>query len=166
MQANAQIYQDIFNSISSKPIPYLFILDRDERKHDLLSKKYGQEQVKLLGKREFENYLLDSEAIAYWLLNSVFEKEVEIDEIQNHIDSCLLEKENKDYFPKGLLTGTPLNDVRGSKVLDSIVKTYVNQDYSYSKPKDGGILVKWILGNKVTLFEDIHLLVEDFLFDN
>ncbi|MDB5054426.1 MAG: hypothetical protein JWM44_2476 [Bacilli bacterium] len=158
MIANASVFQDLMKTISSNPIPYVFLLDRDERNYQEISEKYGKDHIILLGKREFENYLLNAEAI-HEMLKQVFNLEVNVNELNELIQDCL---KNPYLFPSGILqTGNPINDIRGSEVLDAIIKKYIN--YDYAKPSHGSILVNWILSNHPIQLKEISDLLEPFL---
>jgi hypothetical protein len=106
--------------------------------------------------------LLNEEAISFFLKH--FDKEVSPYVIRDLILECLeTEKNNKKFFPQGLLTGNLMDDVKASTVLDRIVKTYISPDYSYSKPKHGAILVKWILEQNPEIFNNLVELLEGFI---
>ncbi|WP_397376231.1 ATP-dependent nuclease [Paenibacillus sp. sptzw28] len=135
MVSNARVYDELFSCISTQPIPHLFFIDRDERKYDTLKKHYNEERIVLLMKREFENYLLHPQAIQFFL-KEVFNQQVAVEQIEAFIEHCLKMITDKKYFPEGLISD-PASDIKGSKVLDDMIKKFVSEDYTYSKPKNG-----------------------------
>jgi hypothetical protein len=162
MMSNSKVFESIFKCLSSQVVPYMFLIDRDERTYDTLKKYYKSDCLALLDVREFENYLLNAAAIAH-LLKSEYSKDVEISEIRVFIDKCLEKNDEKALFPKGLLTNEPIKDIKGSKVLDLITKEYVSENYTYSKVKDGAILVDWILDNQPDELKSVFDILEKFL---
>lgn len=111
MKRNRKIYDAIFARIAATPIPYMILLDRDKRKKDMLQNIYG-EKLKLMERREIENYLLDPDALC--ALFKLYDVTAPPDRIRDFVSKCLSSTDDTELFPKGC--EIPPNDVKGSVV--------------------------------------------------
>ncbi|MHB1418184.1 MAG: ATP-dependent nuclease [Bacillota bacterium] len=158
MNNRAQLLKKLFSGVSEITIPYCFLIDRDERTNEKIAElheAYG-ESILILDRREIENYMLDSEAIAKVLISNG--KEVVPEDIKAKIDVCLSSVTDKLLFPKGCQN--PLHDIKGSIVLERVFETY---SLEYSKVKDGIAISREILKNQENDLNKVASILGEFL---
>ncbi|KJS76792.1 MAG: hypothetical protein JL56_04575 [Desulfotomaculum sp. BICA1-6] len=156
----AELHNKIFESLSPIPIPYCFIIDRDERTFEKVNelKSIYKEKLLVLERREIENYFLSTSAIVNTLISEgVNATESDINEI---INKCLSDLENKNLFPKGC--DNPANDVKGSALLEIIFSHY---NLDYIKTKHGVLIVFYMIKNNPEDLKEIQDLFKPFLYD-
>lgn len=152
--------EKIFNSISNSPIPYRILIDRDEKNQDMLKKIEENYKGKafVLPRREIENYFLVPEAIEALIKHYLPNQDVTVDIVQEQIDACLEDTENRELYPKGCQN--KIEDVKGSKVLKRILSEY---KIEYSKVNHGFFITEWLYNNNNNKLNVIYSFFKDFL---
>ncbi|HBV95885.1 MAG: hypothetical protein JL50_04505 [Peptococcaceae bacterium BICA1-7] len=155
MNRNASIHSKIFNSISLAPIPYVFLVDRDERSEERINiiRDAYQEKVLILKRREIENYFLEPNAIASLLkINNI---KASAKDIELKIKSLLDMVDDKTLYLNGC--NVPIEDVKGSMVLELIFHDY---NLIYDKVAHGKYLASYI---DIDCLKEIADLIRNFL---
>jgi energy-coupling factor transporter ATP-binding protein EcfA2 len=162
MRRNAELMEKVLSAVSKLPVPYHIVLDRDERDDSTIERivqQYGT-RVKVLPRREIENYILDCKGISAVLKRCG----VEVDEsdIERTLANLLEQTDNRDLFPRGCST-SPLVDVKGSAVLEHIFNQY---GLTYDKKRHGQMLMDWILSNNKDLLDELVETLKSVLTAN
>lgn len=158
MNRNAEIHKKIFNSITYSPIPYCFIIDRDERSEEKIQelKNAYKDKIIVLDRREIENYFLVPKAIVSVLSGLGVEAEDVV--LEKDINKLLTLTDDRDLFPRG--AANPIIDVKGSVVLEKI---FQKGKIYYDKIKHGKLIAKWLLDNQYGELSEIADLLKPFI---
>ncbi|MGN4480629.1 ATP-dependent nuclease [Bacillus cereus group sp. MYBK5-1] len=163
MQKNKDKLSLILNGISESPIPYLILIDLDEKNEEKvreLEEKYG-DNIQVLERREFENYLIDCyEEIAQVINVNRNEDAITSEKVEQFITDLLGKADNSDLYKSGNRIGNPIKYVVGSSILESLFHEY---DLSYNKIVHGKELVSYILKNQPHKLESFKDWLEDFI---
>ncbi|MBU8919110.1 AAA family ATPase [Bacillus sp. FJAT-29953] len=137
--------EGIFNGIALTPIPYVILLDKDERPQSKVQelKVSYKGKIIVLPRREIENYFLIPEAIVDLINSYDIDKKATYDEVKSWIERFLNDIDNKRYYLNGC-TESKINEIKASKVLEDICEMYT---IPYNKIKDGLFLSKWLYQN-------------------
>ncbi|PHA58716.1 hypothetical protein COF07_10250 [Bacillus wiedmannii] len=160
MANNSSKLESIFNAISNSPIPYTIMLDKDEKTPEKIREleETYQGKVVILPRREIENYFLRPEAISALIKKHNPEQEFKIEDIQEFIQNCLDDKDNKTFYPKGC--NNQIEDVKASMVLEAVLNTY---SMRYNKIRDGLYIAEWLYENGYKELDAIYGFFADFL---
>lgn len=160
MVNNSNKLEGIFNSISTSPIPYKIMLDRDERDEvqvDVLKQNY-KGKIIVLPRREIENYFLVPEAIVQLVKDYTSDNDATVERVESSIKHYLSNTESKELYPKGCKN--PIEDIKGSKVLELILNEY---SINYNKVKHGLYITEWLYANNNRELDVIYNLYKDFI---
>lgn len=153
----------ILNGITDSPIPYLILIDRDEKDEERirqLKEKYG-DNIQVLERREFENYLIDCyEEIAKVINANRNENVITSEEVEKIITDFLGQTGNSNLYQTRGSIHTPLKQIIGSSVLELLFLEY---GLTYNKVLHGKELVSHILKNPHNKLESFKNLLEDFI---
>lgn len=157
-----KIYERLSNGAAVRPEATGFLLDceclEEQKKKELIHRAKGR--LGFLEYRMYENYLIDSDAIAAILndLDKESEKKFTPDEIQSEIDIVI---QDKSLYCKKRLPDDVNNVWRqvidGGKALHQIFAKLVETRFQYDPNKRiyGYKLTKWILEHKPDLLEPV-----------
>ncbi|MDA2421398.1 AAA family ATPase [Bacillus cereus] len=163
MQKNNDKLGLILNGISESPIPYLILIDLDERKEEKvkeLKEKYG-ENIRILERREFENYLIDCyEEIAKVINENRNENVITSDKVEEFITDLLGQTDNSNLYQFKGSINVPLKQVIGSSILELL---FIEYGLTYNKVRHGKELVSYILKYQPGKLESFKNLLEDFI---
>lgn len=164
MARNHDKLQLILGGVSKSPIPYRIIIDLDEKDDEKvkeLKEKYG-ENIIILDRREFENYLLDCyEELAEVINIDAGSKVTSYEKVKMLIAEILSQTENRKLFPKE--RKVPLKNVVGSEVLEMLFSEY---KLSFNKVRHGIEITSLVLEKhpeKLVFFKD---QLESFINEN
>jgi hypothetical protein len=133
--------------------------EKDENKIIELQEKYG-ETIRVLGRREIENYFLDSYEEIAMVVNSNYGSDVTTaNAIKELVVNLLSQSENKHFYRTREIQD-PMTNIIGSRVLELIFKEY---DIYYNKISHGVELVKYILHNNPEKLIPIKNMLEEFI---
>ncbi|HFK1790659.1 TPA: ATP-dependent endonuclease [Bacillus pacificus] len=153
----------ILNGITDSPIPYLILIDRDEKDEERirqLKEKYG-DNIQVLERREFENYLIDCyEEIAKVINANRNENVITPEEVEKIVTELLGQTDNSDLYQTRGSIPTPLRQVIGSSVLELLFLEY---GLTYNKVLHGKELVSYILKNQPDKLKAFKDLLEAFI---
>ncbi|ALC53175.1 hypothetical protein ACN91_16780 [Bacillus cereus] len=153
----------ILNGITESPIPYLILIDRDEKdetKITELKEKY-KDSIQVLERREFENYLIDCyEEITKVINVNRNENVITSEEVEQFITNLLNQTDSSVFGRSRNPIQNPLKQVIGSSILESLFHEY---GLSYNKIMHGKELVSYILKNQPHKLESFKNLLEDFI---
>jgi predicted ATP-dependent endonuclease of OLD family len=162
MNNNAAKLKMILSGLSATtPIPYLIVIDRDERNEDQirgLHEAYG-DHISILTRREIENYFLDCyEEISHAINKIKPEQKITKEIVENDIKSIINDTSDRTLYPK--IKEILIRDVKGSKVMEYLFKKY---ELQYSKVYHGGIISSLILEHSPTKMKEVADLISPFL---
>lgn len=153
----------ILNGITDSPIPYLILIDRDEKdeaKIAELKEKYG-ESIQVLERREFENYLIDChEEVAAVINANCNEAVITSDKVEQFIIDLLRQTDNSNLYRFRGIIDSHLEQVIGSSVLELLFLEY---GLTYNKVVHGKELVSHILKNRPDKLESFKDLLKGFI---
>jgi ABC-type multidrug transport system ATPase subunit len=156
---NAKLAFEIYRRLSAAhalaPPFSAVILDKEgENSQEIKElKKISQGKAKFISRKMFENYLLDSEAIAE-VFNSecdVTEKKISVEKVENWIND---KRENKIFLPAELKEKDKIKDkewlenVDATKLLESLFLHFSAKTIEYRKTTHSVRLTQWLLENK------------------
>jgi predicted ATPase len=163
MQNNKDKLDLILGGISESPIPYMILIDldeKDERKIGELQEKYG-ESLKVLGRREIENYFIDCYEQISIVINESCRNAITTPEaIEQSVNSILIQTENMHFYRNKGQINDPIKQIIGSRVLEQLFSEY---GLYYNKVTHGVELVKCIIKNDPEKLMPIIELLEDFI---
>ncbi len=158
------IYDRLSNSTGLIPPAIGFIFDKEKRtikdQEDL--KRRSNNKVMFLGRRMYENYLLNPHAIAYVIstLEDFRENPVTPEEIEQLIYKNRCNKKYSDITGTGGLNENDwVSSIHGAKLLDDIFKQLSNSRHNYEKIEHGIALTTWILENEHEELEEVANLI-------
>lgn len=165
-----EIYRRLSEGRGLLPPAVGFIFDREDRdeaaRTDLERRSGGK--VVFTGRRMYENYLLDSSAIA--AVASGIQGFREGTNIDPEEVSGWLEKHRWDdkYFGKNVEKDSQteevwLSDVHGAKLLDDMFQDLSETRVSYDKVVHGTALTRWLCDSSPEDLQDLARLIEDRL---
>jgi predicted ATP-dependent endonuclease of OLD family len=153
----------ILNGITDSPIPYLILIDRDEKDEERirqLKEKYGY-NIQVLERREFENYLIDCyEEIAKVINSNRNENVITSEEAEKIITQLLGQTDNSILYQTRGSIHLPLKQIIGSSVLELLFQEY---GLTYNKVIHGKELVSHILKNQPDKLKAFKDLLEAFI---
>ena len=143
-----------------------FIFDQDARSEKDLRdlEKQSNGRIRFIGKRLFENYLLNPQAIAV-LMNSLDEErkdEVTEAQVQTWIDE---NKSDPKYYKPLKLTcqGAWSDEVNGARLLEDLFPALSEGRVYFEKTTHSPFLTKWILANSSDDLKDLSQLLSHVL---
>lgn len=156
-----QTFEKKFSKLSSAPIPYRVLLDRDENNEQAIDKIKAayNDKVVILNRRELENYFLIPNAIKDCLAE--FNILVEAAEVEDVLNEILNRKSDRTIFPKK--SEIPIEQAKGSKVLELIFNKY---GLDYNKKLHGLKIVQSLLANSEGELEEIARPLIEFIKNN
>ena len=171
---HAKIVLDIYSRLSRGegllPPAVGFLFDRegrtDTQRADM--ERQGKGLMKFLDRRMYENYLLNSSAIAD-LLNKIPDfrsMPMTLDEITEWIEE---HRYSELYIAKASKEPPVeewLNRVHGAKILAGLVAHFSDGRFIYQKIEHGLILTRWIMENSPTDFSEISTKIDALLSSN
>lgn len=160
MSNNSQKLGLILGYLSSSPIPYRILIDRDEKseqKINELQETYG-DNILILERREIENYFLTQIEPLVLSISQNIQREVSGSEVKEFITKCYENFEDRKLYPKERLS--QVNDIVGSEVLERLFNNY---QLTYSKVRHGTLIVNWLLENQPNELECIADLLRPFV---
>lgn len=157
---HAELVYDIYNKLSNTsgliPPAVAFIFDSEtlteKDKKDL--KRKGKDQVHFLGRRMYENYLLNADAIAS-VVNGVKDfsnQEIKATDVKEFIKS---KNGNKEAFSEKWY-----KEIDGAKLLSDIFSHFSEKRERYEKVKYGTLLTQEILRTKPDELKEVYNLIE------
>lgn len=143
--------------------PKIFtVLDREDTSDQEIQdlEKLG---IKFIPRRLFENYLLDSEAIASFLQS--FEKNITVEEIEDWISKKKDSKEFLDKDDQNCAESEWIKKVHGANLLHQLCLDFSDKtiEYSFDKPKFGKWLASWLLENKPEQLKELQEFLVNLL---
>jgi predicted ATP-dependent endonuclease of OLD family len=153
--------EHILEKISFSQIPYIVIIDRDEKSENDLIKlqdKYG-DKIFILEKRELENYFLDPEVI-YRHLSGKLEQEnspLSVSVLKKMIENIINDTSDNEIHKNN--NKACIDSLKGSSALEKI---YGHYDISYNKIDDGNKLMEFILEKETDVFSGLQQRLTDF----
>ena len=158
-----EIYRNLTKGASLLPPAIAFVLDEecrnDSAKEDL--RKLSGGLVEFLPRRMFENYLLNSSAIAA-VANSVAgfrPAMIAADEVEKLIEDKI---SRSDYYCERKPVSSPTDQRRkvdAARVLEEIFSTLSEQRVSYEKVVHGSGLTEWLTRNSPADLEEVSNLL-------
>jgi hypothetical protein len=162
-----RIYQRLSKGRGLLPPAVGFIFDRECRKDKEIAdlKRYADRTVKFIGRRMYENYLLNPEAIATIIhnLTGMSEGQVSGSKIQKWIDKEV--RKSEYYCPKSTEREPWVKFVDGASLLDRLFAHFSQAKLSYKarKVEYGVKLTEWLLDNDSADFEEIAQIIQSLL---
>ncbi|MEB8572286.1 AAA family ATPase [Bacillus cereus] len=165
MQSHKDKLDLILNGIAESPIPYLILIDRDEKDEEKiknLREKY-KNSIQILERREFENYLLDSyEEISTVINENSSEGVVTSVEVERFINNLLERRDDCNLYQSRGFIEEPIKQVIGSRILEALFLEY---NIMYNKVVHGKEIVKHILEKHPEKLISFKNLLKDFIQD-
>lgn len=163
MQSHKDKLDLILNGIAGSPIPYLILIDRDEKDEEKiknLREKY-RNSIQILERREFENYLLDSyEEISTVINENSSEGVVTSVEVEIFINNLLEQQDDCNLYQSRGFIEEPIKQVIGSRILEALFLEY---NIMYNKVVHGKEIVKHILEKHPEKLISFKNLLKDFI---
>lgn len=164
------VHRKLATSAGLMPSAIGFIFDLEDRGEkeiaemqkeasSLISESGRGMPVGFLGRRMFENYLLDREAIAA-VLNKAGEKEVTIETIDKWIE---LHKSDPEFKAIKTVGDDWIIKVDAAKLLNKMFSDLTETRISYSKTIHSVALCDWLLENKPDALSEIVDILKGFL---
>lgn len=164
-----RIYQRLSTGHTVIPPALGFIFDQENRtdvqKEDLIRESKGL--IHFLGRRMYENYLLNPIAIA-----SLFESLEDFSDVEitnQNIQSWIAENGSKiEYISEDLSDSqfgekNWMSNVHGSKLLNDLIKSFSDNRYQYDKVNHAYYLTKWIIINSPSDLVEVAELINEVL---
>lgn len=166
-----RIYKQLSRGSTLLPPAIGFIFDSEnksesekEKLRKLSRDENGRETVFFLDRRMYENYLLDSEAIAS-VISELGEETIESDAVEGWIEEHKWERE---YFGRAWPRSeekrsetTWLEKVHGADLLDSLFRQFLTGiEYNNNKREHSLTLTKWFIQNKPEALREIAELLK------
>ncbi|NMF58787.1 ATP-dependent nuclease [Pseudanabaena yagii] len=151
----AHIIFDVYDKLSGShnlfPPAIGFIFDREKRTEQEMEdlRKRSSNPVKFLPRRMYENYLLDSDAIASVVneLDEGQEKIITVSDVDAILEECKKANCKKDS-PDGSL-------IDGANTLKDIFLKLTESRVEFSKTRDSVKLTEWLIANKPESLKEI-----------
>ena len=166
-----EVYNRLSRGTALLPPAVGFIMDREdlsENDRDELAKQ-SDGRMHFLPRRMYENYLVDSDALAAVIGNVAdFRAEpVTAAEVAKWIEE---NGSDSSYFkpldcPKSQEGEIWKRDVHGGRLLSTLFSELSGNRYTYDKVEHGFELTRWIIGNKPELLKEIADLMVSILGD-
>jgi len=168
----AHVIFDIYDRISGGkslfPPAIGFVLDREARSEDNITdlQKRSPNKVKFLSRRMYENYLLDSEAIAA-VINEENKASITSGEIQAWLDKkkqegfCLPKNVQRDKIsPSGWL-----EEIDGANLLKNLFIEFSQKRVEFSKTRHSYMLTEWLVEHKPDYLSELAEFLKTLLND-
>ncbi len=158
-----KMYEKLSSGVGIQKDATSFLLDKecrsDHEVKELINR--SNERLHFLSYRMYENYLIDSEAIAEAVkyYDAEFGNKVTADKVEEYLQELIQDKNL--YCEKQRLRSDIHSEwkqfIRGAEVLHRIFAHFsdVRLQYNTRKPEYGLYLTKWILQNKPKLLEEV-----------
>jgi ABC-type cobalamin/Fe3+-siderophores transport system ATPase subunit len=163
------IYSRLSEGTGLVPPALAFIFDREGRTLEQMDalRRRGKEKVHFLPKRLYENYLLNSEAIAACTseIKDFRPDPVTADEVEQWIET---RRWDKKYFSEAIPKNERnrerwLRDVHGAKLLGDLYSDLSEQRVTYQKTTHSVALTRWLVEHKSEAFREIADLLSEIL---
>ena len=170
IQTTLDLYNRLVNGNALIPPSSAFIFDKENRSDKDLGdlKKEGKGKIHFLGRRLYENYLLNSSAIASILNKYSSECEWKDKEFsKNQIEQFFLdEKGKKEYWDDKTPTKDKLdkwrNEIHAAKLLDKLFNHFSDSMLPYRKTTHSKELTQWLIDNKPDELQELKALLSEF----
>ncbi|OMD03459.1 hypothetical protein BJP49_01200 [Paenibacillus odorifer] len=162
MNNNAAKLKLILGGLSNDaPIPYLIVIDRDEKNDEQIAALYSayNDHICILTRREIENYFLDCyEELAELMNQTEPEHHITKEKVEHDIKRIMSNTEDRALYPKS--RENLIRDVKGSMVMEYFFKEY---NLLYSKVNHGKIITSLIIKKSPEKLKEVADLVSPFL---
>jgi predicted ATPase len=149
----AHIIFDVYDKLSGSPNLFPpaigFIFDKEERTKQQMEdlRKRSSNPVEFLPRRMYENYLLDSGAIASVINELDQEKVITVSDVDAVLEECKNANCKKDSSDGKL--------VDGANILKNIFLKLTESRVGFSKTRDSVKLTEWLIANKPESLKEI-----------
>jgi hypothetical protein len=162
---STRLIWDIYTKLSTMgslmPPALAFSFDREGlTENDIIDfQRMHGDVVHFLPRRMFENYLIDSDAIAA-VISSGVQQPISAEAVQEKIDDILREN------PISASPENHFDSVDGAKLVDRVFSDLTGNVLEYDKGEDGLKLTDWLIANKPHMFEELADYLNDLLSTN
>jgi len=169
---HAELVIDLYSKVSQAgslvPAAVGFLFDdegrTDQQKLELQSRANGV-PVKFTGRRMYENYVLNADAIAA-VANSTEDfagPAVTVEQVQEWIETNRGRFAPPDSAPNPSNGRSWIDEVHAGKLLKALFSEMSDRRVNYRKPEHSVALTRWLIANKPSELAEIAALVESVL---